>query len=96
MNTNAFPLSTSIFEILKTKEATLYLYLGASSTYQPLDGTYRCKVSIDQMCAALHMPRWRTRRILNNLIGENLVIAQEYLLPHLLPTITYEYHVVVI
>lgn len=96
MNTNIFPLSTNIFGTLKTHEIALYLYLGASSTYQPLDGTYRCRVSLNQMCAALRLPRWRTKRILNKLIRENLVIAREHLLPHLLPMITYEYHVVVL
>ena len=99
MDTSAFPLSTTIYDgtlRLSTHEIALYLYLGASSTYRTIDGAYRTEMSMDRMCAALHLPRWRTRRILNKLIKENVVIAEEACLPHLLPWMSYTYHVVVL
>lgn len=99
MDVSVFPLSTTIYDGtlgLSAHEIALYLYLGASSTYRAIDGAYRCNVSLNQMCVALRLPRWRTRRILNKLIKANLVIAKEDLLPSLLPMSTYDYHVVVL
>lgn len=99
MDVSVFPLSTTIFNEtlgLSTHEIALYLYLGVSSTYHTIDGAYRCNVSLDQMCVALRLPMWRTRRTLNKLIKANLVISKEDLVPHLLPMIAYTYHVVVL
>lgn len=99
LSTHSFPLSITIYDgtlRLSAHEIALYLYLGASSTYHAIDGAYRCNVSLDQMCVALRLPMWRTRRILKKLIKANLVISKEDLVPHLLPMIAYTYHVVVL
>jgi transcription initiation factor IIE alpha subunit len=96
MDATAFPLSTTIYnELNTTHEIALYFYLGAMSRVYT-DGAYRCEVSMDQMCAALHLPRWRTKRVLNGLTKANVVIAKEQRLPYLLPMIRYTYRVVVL
>jgi hypothetical protein len=96
--TSAFPLSTNIYRMgLSANEIALYLFLGASSIYMQIQGTYQATVSLESMATATGCSLRRSNRALTKLISLGMVL--EYNSPSsakLLPFIPYKYGLVLV
>jgi hypothetical protein len=73
--TYAFPLNIKVYRMgLSANEIALYLFLGASSIYRQIQGTYQATVSLEAMAAAIGCSPRKSNKALTKLISLGMVL----------------------